>query len=50
MIRDAREYFDRYIVTHTDARRLWEVLTYTHLFDSQCIGIILRIKREMERP
>ena len=39
---DARLYFDRYLVSHSTPTELVEVLRYTYVFGSRCLGRVLR--------
>ncbi len=44
MIRDVRFYFDWYTVQHSSLEEIVEVLRFSHLFSTQCIGRVLRIR------
>lgn len=40
----AREYFDWYMVENSSWHEIVEVLQYTYIFGSRCIGKVLREK------
>lgn len=42
--KDARKFFDNYIFEYSDFSELVEILQYTYLFGTRCIGIVLREK------
>lgn len=44
-IKDARIGFDRMICQYTPLAGLVEVLSYTHIRDTRCIGRLLKIMR-----
>lgn len=44
MIRDARSFFDAYTVSSSSLHELVEVLRVTHLFSTQCLGKVMRIR------
>ena len=39
---DARVYFDHYLLRHSTLREVIEVLQYTHVLGTRCLGQLLR--------
>jgi hypothetical protein len=45
-VKDARVIFDDYIVRYSTLEEVVELLQYTYVYGSRCIGQVLRIKRQ----